>query len=63
MKGSTDILTSRRRGPDYGQASAELAPIPSVSHKAFREAFKALQERRARDGKLVIPSKFNPRVR
>lgn len=53
----------KHRGPSYDVASHELAPIKPVSSKAFKEAFKATQARRAAAGKLVLPSNFNPRLK
>lgn len=53
----------KHRGPSYDVAGHELAPIVPVSSKSFKEAFKALQARRAAAGKLVLPSKFNPRIK
>jgi hypothetical protein len=54
----SDIKQTRRRGVAYQQSDAP-APHPTIGQKSFREAFKALQERRAAEGKLVLQSMYN----
>lgn len=53
----------KHRGPSYDVAGFEPVPLKPVSSKAFKEAFKATQARRAAAGKLVLPSKFNSRLK
>ena len=63
MSYRNETSSFKHRGPSYGAANHELAPIAPVSNKSFKEAFKALQARRAAAGKLVLPSNFNPRLK
>jgi hypothetical protein len=37
--------------------------LAKVNYKEFKAAFKATQERRAKQGKLVLPNKFNFRIK
>lgn len=36
---------------------------PSVNYRSFRDAYKALQARRAAEGKLVMHAPFNARIK
>ena len=53
----------KHRGPSYDVAGFEPVPLKPVSHRSFKAAFAALQARRAAAGKLVLPSKFNPKLK
>jgi hypothetical protein len=58
MKTAT-FVSKRGHAPNVEVPSEQ----PSVNYKEFRAAYKATQLRRASEGKLVLPTTFNRRIR
>lgn len=58
MKAAT-FVSKRGHAPNVEVATAQ----PSVNYKEFRAAYKACQEKRAAEGKLVLPTRFNAKIR